>query len=141
MNSLSQYETYPKIHLGEMPFLRSIFRVRIPPKQLTRLRSSAIITGYKRRQYQGDTLEFKQTIFLKSKGKFKMYKFHVNGDVGRHFISISGAAAECGISISTINRQEKKGEFPPKQKLGDSKVVFLVYQVEQWLQGQRGGWK
>ena len=70
-----------------------------------------------------------------------MYKFHVNGDVCRHFISISGAAAECGISISTINRQEKKGEFPPKQKLGDSKVVFLVYQVEQWLQGQRGGWK
>ena len=70
-----------------------------------------------------------------------MYKFHVNGDVGRHFISISGAAAECGISISTINRQEKKGEFPPKQKLGNSKVVFFVYQVEQWLQGQRGGWK
>ncbi len=124
-----------------MPFLRSIFRVRIPPKQLTRLRSSAIITGYKRRQYQDDTLEFKQAIFFKAKGKFNMYKFHVNGDVGRHFISISGAAAECGISISTINRQEKKGEFPPKQKLGDSKVVFLVYQVEQWLQGQRGGWK
>ena len=124
-----------------MPFLRSIFRVRIPPKQLTRLRSSAIITGYKRRQYQDDTLEFKQAIFFIAKGKFNMYKFHVNGDVGRHFISISGAAAECGISISTINRQEKKGEFPPKQKLGDSKVVFLVYQVEQWLQGQRGGWK
>ena len=108
---------------------------------MTRLQSSAIITGYKRRQYQGDTLEFKQVIFFKAKGKFNMYRFHVNGDVGRHFISISGAAAECGISISTINRQEKKGEFPPKQKLGDSKVVFLVYQVEQWLQGQRGGWK
>ena len=114
--------------------LKVIFGVRIPPKRLTRLQSSAIITGYKRRQYQDDTLEFKQAIFFKAKGKFNMYKFHVNGDVGRHFISISGAAAECGISISTINRQEKKGEFPPKQKLGDSKVVFLVYQVEQWLQ-------
>ena len=121
--------------------LQVIFGVRIPLKQLTRLQSSAIITGYKRRQYQDDTLEFRQAIFLQSKGKINMYKFHVNGDVGRHFISISGAAAECGISISTINRQEKKGEFPPKQKLGDSKVVFLVYQVEQWLQGQRGGWK
>ena len=54
-----------------------------------------------------------------------MYKFHVNGDVGRHFISISGAAAECGISISTINRQEKKGEFPPKQK--NSEIARLYF--------------
>ena len=47
----------------EKPIPEVNFGVRIPPKQLTRLQSSAIITGYKGRQDQVDTPEFKQSIF------------------------------------------------------------------------------
>ena len=42
--------------------LEVIFWGLIPPKQLTRLQSSAIILGYKGRQDQVDTPEFKQSI-------------------------------------------------------------------------------
>ena len=69
-----------------------------------------------------------------------MYQFNVEGDIGRHHLSISGASAECGISISTIRREQGK-TFPPIVKLSAKRIGFLVYQVEQWLQGARGGWK
>ncbi len=68
-----------------------------------------------------------------------MNNFNVEGDLGRHHLSISGACAECGISTSTINREQGK-TFPPKVKLSEKRIGFLVYQVEEWLQGARGGW-
>ena len=68
-----------------------------------------------------------------------MYQFNVKGDMGRHHLSISGASAECGISTSTINRSAGK-TFPPKVKLSEKRIGFLVYQIEQWLQGARGSW-
>ena len=69
-----------------------------------------------------------------------MYNFNLEGDMGRHHLSISGAYAECGISTSTINRSEGK-TFPPKIKLSESRVGFRVYQVEEWLNGKRGDWQ
>ena len=72
--------------------------------------------------------------------KFIMNNFNVVGDLGRHHLSIAGASAECGISISTIRREQGK-TFPPIVKLSAKRIGFLVYQVEQWLQGARGGWK
>ena len=68
-----------------------------------------------------------------------MYQFNLKGDMGRHHLSISGAYTECGISTSTINRSEGK-TFPPKVKLSQGRVAILVYQVEEWLNGKRGGW-
>ena len=120
--------------------LKSIFWGRIPPKQLTRLQSSAIILGYKGRQDQVDTPEFKQSIFGQFLENLFMYQFNVEGDMGRHHLSISGASAECGISTSTINRTA--GEtFPPKRKLSEGRVGFWVFQIVEWLQGKRGGWQ
>ena len=69
-----------------------------------------------------------------------MYEFNVEGDMGHHFLSIHGAHAHCGISTSTIIRDTKKGTFPPKQKITGKRISFFVYQIEQWLSGQRGGW-
>ena len=69
-----------------------------------------------------------------------MYQFNVQGDMGRHHLSISGASNECGISTSTINRSAGK-TFPPKVKLSQGRVAILVYQVEEWLNGKRGGWQ
>ena len=70
-----------------------------------------------------------------------MHDFNVKGDMGKHFLSISGASSECGISPSTINREVAKGTYPPKVNITSKRIGFLVYQVEQWLSGQRGGWK
>ena len=119
--------------------LEVIFWGRIPPKQLTRLQSSAIITGYKGRQDQVDTPEFKQSIFGQFLENLFMYQFNVEGDMGRHHLSISGAYSECGISTSTINRSAGKS-FPPKVKLSEGRVGFRLYQIEEWLNGKRGGW-
>ena len=120
--------------------LEVIFWGQIPPEQLTRLQSSAIILGYKGRQDQVDTPEFKQSIFGQFLENLFMYQFNVEGDMGRHHLSISGASAECGISTSTINRTAGK-TFPPKRKLSEGRVGFWVFQIVEWLQGKRGGWQ
>ena len=120
--------------------LQIIFWGQILPKQLTPLQSSAIILGYKGRQDQVDTPEFKQSIFGQFLENLFMYQFNVQGDMGRHHLSISGASAECGISTSTINRTAGK-TFPPKRKLSEGRVGFWVFQIVEWLQGKRGGWQ
>ena len=120
--------------------LKSIFWGRIPPKQLTRLQSSAIILGYKGRQDQVDTPEFKQSIFGQFLENLFMYQFNLEGDMGRHHLSISGASAECGISTSTINRSAGK-TFPSKRRLSEGRVGFWVFEIVEWLQGKRGGWQ
>ena len=120
--------------------LKSIFWGQIPQKHLTRLQSSAIILRYKGRQDQVDTPEFKQSIFGQFLENLLMYQFNVQGDMGRHHLSISGASAECGISTSTINRTAGK-TFPPKRKLSEGRVGFWVFQIVEWLQGKRGGWQ
>ena len=119
--------------------LEVIFWGQIPPKQLTQLQSSAIITRYKGRQDQVDTPEFKQAILSPFSINLFMYQFNLKGDMGRHHLSISGAYSECGISTSTINRSAGKS-FPPKVKLSEGRVGFRLYQIEEWLNGKRGGW-
>jgi len=131
---------YPIFLLEEMPLFRVIFWGQIPPKQLTRLSFWCIILRYKGRQDQEDTPEFKQSIIRLLGQNLSMYQFNVKGDMGRHFLSISGASAECGISTSTINRSAGK-TFPPKRKLSEGRVGFWVFQIVEWLQGKRGGWK
>ena len=115
--------------LEQTPQIQVISWGRIPPESLTRLRSSAIILGYKGGQDQADTPKFKQAIFVLKRDELSnltlqyqyfsqlvvnflsMFEFNVQGDMGRHFLSISGASAECGISTSTINKELSK-TFP-----------------------------
>ena len=118
----------------------SYFWSLIHPKPLTRLVSSAIITRYKGGQDQVDTPKFKQAILSLFLINLFMYQFNVEGDMGRHHLSISGASSECGISTSTINRTAGK-TFPPKRKLSEGRVGFWVFQIVEWLQGKRGGWQ
>ena len=113
----------PEVNLESIPEV--IFWGRIPPKQLTRLQSSAIILGYKGRQDQVDTPEFKQSIFGQFLENLFMYQFNVQGDMGRHHLSISGAYSECGILTSTINRSAGKS-LPPKVKLSEGRVCFRL---------------
>ena len=134
--------------------IESFLWVQIPLEQLTQLPFDAIISMYKRRQnqdflraiicsnifsYPSDTPKFKQSIFRSLKKKLVMYQFNLEGDMGRHHLSISGAYTECGISTSTINRSAGK-TFPPKIKLSEGRIGFRLYQVEEWLNGKRGSW-
>ena len=120
--------------------IESYFWRQILPKSLTSLESYAIITWYKGGQDQVDTPKFKQFISRFLREKLVMYQFNLKGDMGRHHLSISGAYAECGISTSTINRSAGK-TFPPKIKLSEGRIGFRLYQVEEWLNGKRGGWQ
>ena len=126
--------------LLERPTPEVKFGVQIPLKRLTLLGFSAIMLKYKGRQDQVDTPEFKQSILGQSLESLVMYNFNLEGDMGRHHLSISGASAECGISTSTINRTAGK-TFPPKRKLSEGRVGFWVFQIVEWLQGKRGGWQ
>ena len=130
----------------------SIFRDQIPPKSLTSLDLTAIIKSYNLIHSHPNRILFRQTFppclcltyKLKKRAifliKFIMYQFNVKGDMGRHHLSISGASSECGISTSTINRSAGK-TFPPKVNLSQGRVAILVYQIEEWLNGKRGGWQ
>ena len=125
--------------LLERPTQEVNFGVQIPLKRLTLLGFSAIMLKYKGRQDQVDTPEFKQSILGQSLESLVMYNFNLEGDMGRHHLSISGAYTECGISTSTINRSAGK-TFPPKVKLSKGRVGFRIYQIEEWLNGKRGDW-
>ena len=58
----------------------------------------------------------------------------------RPFLSIKEVSILIGISISTINRGEEKGNFPPKQQLSQKRIGFLKYQIDQWIDGKRYDW-
>ena len=45
-----------------------------------------------------------------------------------------------GISISTINRLIKKGEFTPKVKLSPRRMVFMKKEIEVWIDNNRSDW-
>lgn len=143
MNKLLNCSEYCSRYLKQFQeqdlLIESYFWHQIPPKSLTSLESYAIITGYKGGQDQVDTPKFKQFISRFLREKLVMYQFNLKGDMGRHHLSISGAYTECGISTSTINRSAGK-TFPPKIKLSEGRIGFLLYQVEEWLNGKRGGW-
>ena len=51
----------------------------------------------------------------------------------RPFLTIKEASELLGISVSTINRLIKKGEFPPKVKISPRRMVFMKEQIKEWI--------
>ena len=56
----------------------------------------------------------------------------------RPFLTIKEVSNLLGISVSTINRLIKKGEFPSKIKLSPRRKVFMKFEIEEWIKGKRG---
>ena len=52
------------------------------------------------------------------------------------FLTIKEVANLLGISISTINRLIKKGDFPSKIKLSPGRKVFMKYQIEERIKSK-----
>jgi len=57
----------------------------------------------------------------------------MNNQENRPFLNIKEVSELLGISISTINRLIKKGKFPPKRKISPKRVVFMKYQIDEWI--------
>ena len=51
----------------------------------------------------------------------------------RPFLTIKEVSNLIGLSVSTINRLIKKGDFPLKVKISPRRMVFMRYQVEEWI--------
>ena len=49
----------------------------------------------------------------------------------RPFLTMKEVSVLLGISVSTINRLIKKGEFPPKVKISPRRIVFMKKQIEE----------
>ena len=54
----------------------------------------------------------------------------------RPFLTIKEASNLLGISVSTINRLVKKGDFPSKIKLSPGRKVFMKYQINEWIESK-----
>ena len=57
------------------------------------------------------------------------------------FFTIQEVSEFLGISTSTINRLVKKGDFPPKVKISPSRIVFMKYEIDEWINTKRDNWK
>ena len=55
----------------------------------------------------------------------------------RPFLNIKEVSEHLGISVSTINRLVKKGDFPSKIKLSPGRMVFIKNQIDEWIQKKR----
>ena len=51
----------------------------------------------------------------------------------RPFLTIKEVSELLGISVSTINRLIKNGDFPPKIKISPRRMVFMRKQIEEWI--------
>ena len=51
----------------------------------------------------------------------------------RPFLTIKEVSNLLGISVSTINRLIKNGDFPKKIKLSPGRKVFLRSEIDEWI--------
>ena len=55
----------------------------------------------------------------------------------RPFLTIKEVSNLLRISVSTINRLVKKGDFPSKIKLSPGRKVFMKYQINEWIESKQ----
>ena len=57
----------------------------------------------------------------------------MNNQENRPFLNIKEVSKLLGISVSTINRLMKRGEFPSKVKISPRRMVFMKYKIDKWI--------
>ena len=55
----------------------------------------------------------------------------------RPFLTMKEVSDLLGISVSTINRLIKKGDFPLKVKLSPRRMIFMKKEIEEWIESKR----
>ena len=51
----------------------------------------------------------------------------------RPFLTIKEVSKLIGLSVSTINRLVKKGDFPSKVKISSRRMVFMKKEIQEWI--------
>ena len=54
----------------------------------------------------------------------------------RPFLTIKEVSKLIGLSVSTINRLVKKGDFPSKVKISPRRMVFMKQEIQEWINSQ-----
>ena len=55
----------------------------------------------------------------------------------RPFLTIKEVSKLIGLSVSTINRLVKKGDFPLKVKISPRRIVFMKKEIDDWIDAKR----
>ncbi len=55
----------------------------------------------------------------------------------RPFLTIKEVSNLLGISVSTINRLNKNGDFPKKIKLSPGRKVFMKFEIDEWIESKK----
>ena len=55
----------------------------------------------------------------------------------RPFLNIKEVSELLRISVSTINRLIKNGDFPKKIKLSPRRMVFMKREIDEWIESKR----
>ena len=55
----------------------------------------------------------------------------------RPFLTIKEVSNLIGLSVSTINRLVKKGDFPLKVKISPRRMVFMKKEIEVWIESKK----
>ena len=61
----------------------------------------------------------------------------MNNQENRPFLSIKEVSELLGISISTINRLIKNGDFPQKIKISPRRIFFIKRDVDEWIKSKK----
>ncbi len=51
----------------------------------------------------------------------------------RPFLTIKEVSKLLGISVSTLNRLIKRGEFPQKIKISPRRTIFMKKEIDKWI--------
>ena len=55
----------------------------------------------------------------------------------RPLLNLKEVSELLGISISTINRLIKNGDFPKKVKISPRRMIFIEKEIEDWINSRR----
>ena len=55
----------------------------------------------------------------------------------RPFLTMKEVSELLGISVSTINRLIKRGDFPSKVKLSPRRMVFMKKEIDEWIESKK----
>ena len=55
----------------------------------------------------------------------------------RPFITIKEVSELLGISVSTINRLIKRGDFPQKIKTSPKRMIFMKREIDEWIKSKK----
>ena len=55
----------------------------------------------------------------------------------RPFLTMKEVSNSLEISVSTINRLYKNGDFPKKIKLSPGRKVFMKFEIDEWIKNKK----